>query len=291
MTLSFKPEGTVLSRLLCEEISKRSDGICILAFSRGKDSIPAWIWLKEFFHTIYVYHLGPAPNMGYTERSLKYYEKVFETPILRWIDGEVLENISLKSFQLIENYELIDQLNLPKEYYSYHEMADIVREKYNCPKAWHAMALLANDNIFRRMNLQKKTKQGEMTFDGGIPDNRHMTFYPTFDWTLNQNLEAITKNGIWLPDDYAMIRRTMSSAFSPHSLEALMECAPEDFEATQAMFPLIKAVWARNQFRRMNVPCNGVAKKRVSEVLKDYRIKQLEQELADAKGNPNKRKS
>lgn len=248
--LPFEPEGTKQSRLLCEEISRRSDGICILAFSRGKDSIPAWVWLRRFFHTIHVYHLAAAPNLGYVERSLQTYEKIFDTKILRFIDGEVIENIQAKSFQFLQNYPLIDSFNLPKGYYHYAEVADVVRKKFNCPQAWHAMAMLGCDNIFRRLNLLKKDSEGNLTYTGAIHEGRQ-TFYPTFDWKLDQNLEVIEKNGFKLPDDYKMAERTVNSIPSPQNIDRLYKDFPEDFEKIQSLFPLVKSVWARCEFRRM----------------------------------------
>lgn len=287
-TLPFKPEGTVQSRLLCEEISKRSGGICILAFSRGKDSIPAWVWLREFFHTIYVYHMAPAPKLEYVETSLQYYEKVFESPILRFIDGEVLENIKGKSLQFLSTYELIDSLNFPTGYYAHEEMARVVRDKYNCPNAWHAMAMLANDNMFRLLNLRKKSPNGELSIEGGF-SRRPMTFYPTFDWTLAQNVEVLVNNNIHLPDDYLMSHRTISSIPGSNVIEALVNNYPADFEKIQALFPLIKTDWARNQFRRMKASTNGVVKKTIKEVLSERAIL-AEKELEYAR-NSNERKS
>lgn len=271
----FIPEGTVQSRLLCEDISRRSDGVCILGFSRGKDSIPAWIWLRQFFKTIYVYHLGPAPNVGYVQRSLEYYEREFDTPILRFIDGEVSENIKLKSFQLIGNYPIIDQLNIHPGYYDYVAVSEVIRKKYNCPNAWHALAVLGADNIFRRMRLMKKDAQGQLTYQAAVLEDRK-TFYPTFDWSIAQNIEALEKTGICLPDDYLMTRRTVNNIPSTENIERLMEFYPEDFEKIKLQFPLIKSVWARNQFRRMKISGNGVLKKTVKEVLDAYKLRLLE---------------
>lgn len=284
----FIPEGTVQSRLLCEEISRRSDGICILAFSRGKDAIPAWIWLKQFFPTIIPYHSGPAPGLEYIDTSLEYYEQVFNAQIERFIDGEALENLSAKSFQILGNYELIDQSNLPKGYYDYVDYSEIVREKYNCPNAWHAMALLGADNIFRRMRLMKKDANGQLTYQAAILEDRK-TFYPTFDWTIDQNIEAMKKNGIYLPDDYLMTRRTMNTIPSTENMEGLMELYPKDWKKIESLFPLLKSRWARNQFRKMKEPRNGVLKKTVQEIIDARELRQ--RRLAEREVIADKRKS
>lgn len=248
--LPFEPEGTEQSRLLCEEISRRSDGICVFGFSRGKDSIPAWVWLRRFFHTIHVYHLTTVPGLSYVDKSLSFYEDLFETKILRFMDGEVIENVQGKSFQLFDNYPLIDSFNLPKGYYHYSEIADVVRKKFNCPQAWHAMAVLGCDNIFRRMNLLKKDANGNLTYTGAIKEAQQ-TFYPTFDWRLEQNFEVLEKNKLPLPADYTIAERTLTSLPCPLNVHGLYTKFPEDFAKLESLFPLIKSMWARCEFRKM----------------------------------------
>lgn len=282
-SLPFIPEGTKQSRLLCEEISSRSGGICILAFSRGKDSIPAWVWLKQFFHTIHVYHLAAVPNLGWVNRSLSYYERVFDTEIIRFTEGEVLHNLALKSFQLLGNYREVNELGLPQHYHRYDAMAEIVRAKMGCPEAWLAQAMLANDNIFRRLNLLKKDADGNVTYEGAIVD-KLKTFYPTFDWKLDQNVEAIVKNGISLPEDYLMDKRSITSLPHAGNIQRMMDLYPEDFEKFEELFPLIKATWARNQFRKMKEVGNGVAKKTVAEAITPYKIRKLEEKVAELSG-------
>lgn len=268
----FTPEGTEQSRLLCEEVSRRSDGICIFAFSRGKDALGAWIWLRQFFHTIHVFHAAPIPHLSFVDRSLAYYEKEFQTKIHRFFDGESSMGLSLLWWQTPDKLESVRSLN--REAYGLEEMAEVLRKKFDCPQAYMAMAMSMNDNMFRRMNLKKLDENGNLTYQGAFK-NGFNTFYPTFDWTIDKTLEAISKNGLCLPDDYLLEPRNLS-LLNAKNIERFMELFPEDVPRAEAMFPLIKSIWARQQFRRMKISGNGVLPKTVSDVIGEIKLLQLE---------------
>ena len=269
----FLPEGTVQSRLLCEEISKRSGGICILALSRGKDILGNWIWLTQFFPTIYPFHAASTPNLGIANRSLDYYEKFFGCKIDRYLNGETSMAIAAKMYQPLSRYERIDELK--RETYGLEEMAEVIRKKYNCPEAYMAIGQSMNDNIFRRLQLKAVDADGNLTYEKAIKKYQK-TFYPCFDWTMEKLMEGITKNGLSLPEDYLLADRSLSPVLNAKNIERLMELYPEDFEKCRQLFPLLKAIWARNQFRRMKITGNGVLKKTVQEVVNQYKLSQYE---------------
>ena len=282
----FTPEGTVQSRLLCEEISKRSDGTCILAFSRGKDVLGCWVWLRQFFHTIIPFHWTYAPGISFIEHSLNYYEQIFNTRIERHLNGETSEGLMRGWWQTKESRERTKSLG--RKPFELDDSAAIIRDKYNCPKAYMAISMTMNDNIFRRLNLKKLDENGNLTFEGGIKENR-LVFYPCFDWTLDLILEASVKNGIYLPDDYLMENRSLNWV-TVKNIEPIMELYPDDFERMQRVFPLLKGMWCRNQFRRMKITSNGVLKKTVREVLREVKLQELENGQREAdEGKSGKR--
>ncbi len=61
--------------------AERGDTL-LLSFSRGKDSIAAWLYLRDHF-TIVPYYLYLVPGMSWEEESLTYYEEVFGQHIIR----------------------------------------------------------------------------------------------------------------------------------------------------------------------------------------------------------------
>ena len=57
--------------------------ITLLSFSRGKDSIGAWLALRECFDYIIPVFLYLIPGLEFEEESLQYYENFFGTRIIR----------------------------------------------------------------------------------------------------------------------------------------------------------------------------------------------------------------
>ena len=63
---------------LMEETHKRTGDTILLAFSRGKDSIAAWLALRDskLFKRIIPVYLYLVPGLKFEEESLKYFEDV-----------------------------------------------------------------------------------------------------------------------------------------------------------------------------------------------------------------------
>jgi hypothetical protein len=244
----YKPKGTPDSRALCEEIAKRSDGVCILGFSRGKDSVCAWIWLRQFFHTIIPYHGCSCPNLTFVDESLDYYEHIFGTKIERFIDGEISRALGRQWYQPIEREDQIEALD--RWLYTNNDIVDYLRIKHSQPQAYGAFALSLHDNMFRKMIIKRGSKHGEPAYAGAIR-SKVRTFYPCFDWTTDQIISTIEDCGIALPDDYLISNRTIAGIPHNRNLDRFIKLYPDDFEKMQNLFPLIKAQWARNEFRKM----------------------------------------
>jgi len=229
------------SEQLCEEISSISDSTCFLGFSRGKDSIAAWITLKRFFKKIIPFHCASLPNLSFVNKSLNYFEKYFQTKIHRFIDGEVLKGISNLWFQAIENEDMIDELDFPKV--DKHLLVNYLRERYKLPNAWCAYGINMSDSIDRRIYVNK--------YQGRIEN--HKSFYPCFEFKKNDIMKIIIDSKIILPDDYKYANRTIAGMFSFRGLENIMNKNPEDFDRIETAFPFIKVIIARNKFREMSL--------------------------------------
>lgn len=68
------------SDALCEHIRRESDTV-LLSFSRGKDSIAAYVKLRKHGFRIVPVHYYLVPGLSFIEESLRYYEQVFGTHI------------------------------------------------------------------------------------------------------------------------------------------------------------------------------------------------------------------
>ena len=238
----YVPEGTPNSRQLCEEISEHSDGCCIMAFSRGKDSLATLLWLRQFFDRIFLYHCAITPHLSYADESLDHYEKFFGLKIERYMHADAVNCLKDMVYQPIEDEETIESLNVWN--YDTWNIADIVREKYDIPKAWLAFGITGADSIFRRRRMEKS--------GGKNPDKN--TFYPCFDWKRNDIVSAVEKSGCKLPADYLVWDRTVNGVPDCRPLFRMEEQFPEDLAKLENYYPFLRAIMARDLFRQHRFP-------------------------------------
>ena len=225
---------------LCKEISELSNGVCLLGFSRGKDSIAAWIILKKYFNRIIPFHVCSIPHLSFVDESLKYYEEYFNTPIERFLSGEITKALNFLWYQPIEDEGEIDSLELWE--YDNHNICDILRKKHDLPSVWCAYGINASDSIDRRIYVNK--------YKGKIESRK--SFYPCFDYKKTQILNIIKENNILLPKDYLISNRSLAGIPGIRHLEGIKEKFPNDFEKIKLWFPLIEVQIARNKFRESN---------------------------------------
>lgn len=228
-------EETPESRALCERIAEESEGVCLLGFSRGKDSIAAWLHLRRHFKRIIPFCAGL--DLPFVERSLKYYEEFFQTPILRFVAGDLPTAINGMVYQPPECEGDIDILDA-----SPYSMTDIVRRlrsDLDLPRVWCAWGINASDSLDRRVYV--------MQYKGRLP--RRKSFYPNFDWKRDRIMAWIRAAGVKLPDDYIISNRTISGIPIFREVAMMKEKLPEDYKALKEIFPLADALLARQEFR------------------------------------------
>lgn len=237
--------GTPQTRKLCEDISRLSCGVCILGFSRGKDSIAAWLYLRNFFTRIIPFHVASVPHLRFVDSSLDYYEEFFKTSIIRYMDGDCLKALSCLCFQPIEDESDIDAMELYG--YSKHDIIAGIKRELNIPNAWCAFGINATDSIDRRIYVNK--------CHGRHDDLK--TFYPCYSWTGAQIIDYIKANNVKLPQDYLLAKRTFAGIPNVRHLQKMKELMPDDFERIKLMFPFIEARLARNEFRIRRGACQA----------------------------------
>lgn len=228
-------EETPESRALCERIAEESGGVCFLGFSRGKDSIAAWLHLRRHFKRIIPFFVGL--DFPIVERSLKYYEDFFQTEIVRVLEGEFSTALSVRAFQRLDIDAEIDALDGTS--YTNTDVVRRLRSDFNLPRAWCAWGINASDSLDRRVYV--------MQYKGRLP--RRRSFYPNFDWKRDRIMAWIQAAGVKLPDDYLVSNRTISFVPIFRWVSLMKERLPEDYEALKFWYPLIDALLARQEFR------------------------------------------
>jgi len=229
--------GTEASRRLCLDISSMTGGRCLLGFSRGKDSIAAWLYLREFFTEVIPFHCSSIPHLSFVDESLEYYESVFNAKIIRCLSGEITTALSDLIYQPLEDEDTIDAMELWE--YNNHDIINLLQNQYG-RDLWCAFGINITDSIDRRIYVQKNQGRNE----------ERKTFYPCFDWSKKQILKAIDDFGIKLPGDYKLANRSLAGLPNFRHLCRMEEVYPQDMEKIELWFPFIRAQLARNEFRR-----------------------------------------
>ena len=86
----------------------------LLAFSTGKDSIAAWLAIREQFDRVVPYYMYRVPDLEISEESLDYFERFFGVKIARMPHPALHRWLNNFVFQPPERCLVIEQANLPE---------------------------------------------------------------------------------------------------------------------------------------------------------------------------------
>lgn len=229
--------GNPDSDALCREIAKASGGVCLLSFSRGKDALAAWLNLSRFFDRIIPFTCAGIPHVGFADEYLAYVERVFGTHVIRIQDGGLYAMLDALVFQPPHDEPWIDAANLPT--YDAQDIADIIRNHLGYPNAWTAYGLNASDSIDRLITVRQCRGRYYGT----------RSFYPNYDWTHKQIMEALRRSNLRLSNEYHIASRSFAGGLMPHTLLAVEKRAPDLLRQLEYYYPLLKASLCRSQWR------------------------------------------
>lgn len=221
-------------REIMEEIAALTGGRCLLAFSRGKDSIAAWLELREsgLFPEIVPFHLNGVPGMHFIEDSLDYFEDVFQTRIIRLPHISFYRQLGNLIFQPPERIAMIRELGFDRcTRFTYNDVRRWLAEDLGWPESttWTATGVRAADSPRRRIHIVKSKAR---TWSS-------KQFYPIFDLNKRQTLDVIERHGVKLPVDYEMFDRSFDG-IDYRFTGPLKKHIPEDYERLKFWFPLVE---------------------------------------------------
>lgn len=203
---------------------------CLLAFSRGKDSIATWLALQDAgFTAIHAHHCYIVPDLEFVEESLGYFERVFGVKIRRvphpslhrWLNNEVFTTPDMRA--------AIDASRLPN--FDYTDLYQAIREDY-CGGAglMTATGVRACDSPIRRIAFNRR---------GGI-NRAKGEFWPIADWNKARTMARIAKAGIKLPVDYDLWGRSFDG-LDYRFMKPMKDKLPRDYARVLEWFPLLEA--------------------------------------------------
>lgn len=210
---------------------------CLLSFSCGKDSIGAYVQIREHFRRIVPFYCYLIPDLQFVNESLEYYESVMGCHIVRLPHPSLYRMLNNLVFQPPERCAVIEAMNLPN--FEYQDVYRILREDYDLPaESYVAVGVRAVDSPMRWRAIQQH----------GPENAKNQTFFPCYDWRIDQLEEAIAKSGIKLPIDYEWFGRSFDGIDS-RFLGVLKERSPADYRRVLEWFPLADMETSRQEMR------------------------------------------
>ena len=247
MPITFKNTGHhwPTSAQIRENYAKQDQPL-LLSFSRGKDSIAAWLAMldsgikPENIHPIYYYRV---PDLEFTEKSLQRYEDYFQTHITRLPHPALYAQLYEFCLQPIRRVPVIAATDI--ETHQFQDLEDAYRIDNDLPDtAYACTGVRAADGIARRTYMKRF---------GPITDAKQKTAI-IWDWTKQECYDRIAAANIpleeWSPD-YAWFKTINPKTGKPiknsgrtfdglsiQFLEPLQHYAPHDFEKLCEWYPL-----------------------------------------------------
>ncbi len=204
----------------------------LLAFSAGKDSIAAWLVIREHFEEIVPVYRYVVPDLEFVEESLQYYERFFGVRIRRFPHPSMFRFLQNLVCQAPENCLAIEArakwLNTTYDYA--RSNIELCRDAGLPEDTYCASGVRAADSPHRRLNFQKH---------GPISD-RQRAYYPVWDWTKAALVEALQKSSVKMAVDYTLFGRTFDG-LDYRFLAPIKKHFPRDFERILQWFPLADA--------------------------------------------------
>lgn len=225
----------ITSDELCQQVSADNGGACLLAFSRGKDSIGTWIQCRRYFTRIIPFTCYLVPGMEFEEKSLKYFEEVFGSRIISVPHPSVSRFAANQVFGGPEDNGAADWMTP----LVYRDIYQHIIEKTGLPAlTLCAVGVRSADSIHRRRAIMHS---------GGIMEAKG-EFYPIHDWRADRLEKEIRDAGIELPVDYRWWGRSFDG-LDARFTTGLHKHAPDDYRKLLALYPLARADELRMKWR------------------------------------------
>jgi len=209
-------------------MAEASDGVAILSFSCGKDSIAAWLQMRKYFDRIIPVYKYFVPGLQFIERSLQYYEDFFGCHIYRLPHPAFFKKMNTGLFQPPYRMNVIlDEMDIDQSEYNDLVISDIVREKEGLSDdVYTAVGVRMADGPMRRMQIKTS----------GCVIHTKKIFYPVYDWLKADIIREMDAVGIKLPVDYKMFGRSFDGLNYTY-IKPLKEWFPDDYKRLLEWFP------------------------------------------------------
>jgi hypothetical protein len=209
------------------EIVRRDFGNRLIMSVSGKDSVAAWLYLREQGFELIPYWCYDIPGMSFDEQAYEYYQEFFQTKIYR-IPHPILYNYLRRGdFQPPDVWAKLKAMHLPN--YDYFVIENLIALENGLGENYlSAVGMRAADNLNR---LRMIRPQGP----GGL--KRRRWYYPIWDWKLADVRAILRKHNCKLSRSYAYFDNT-GNGVDYLTLSVLRDHLPADYRRVLELYPL-----------------------------------------------------
>ena len=199
----------------------------LLAFSRGKDSIAAWLALREAGVTVIPFHRILVPNLEFIDEDLAYWEDRFATRIVRIPHPSLWRWLRHMTFQPPERQPVIEAADIQEV--SYHETNGMLLDYLGLPAdTWTIDGVRAADSPARRRGMATH----------GPINKGERQMHAVWDWRKALVMRTIDESGVRWPVDYEWFGRSFDGLHATYT-GPLKRHAPRDYATVVRWFPFV----------------------------------------------------
>ena len=198
--------------------AKITDSV-IVAFSGGKESVVVLDLCFRYFKNVKPFFMYIAPDLSFQEKTLEWYEKKYQTDIIRLPHMDVSEFFHYGSFRPADPDFPVVSIN---DIYKYLRL--------ETDMWWIAAGERIDDSIVRRAMMKKS----------GSVDVQRGRFYPVSMWKRREILDYIKYHNLYLGQDSRKLGFSFKSLWGKELL-MLKQHFPQDYEKVLKIYPLAAA--------------------------------------------------
>lgn len=202
-----------------------TDEPVLLAFSGGKDSIAAWLALRDAGIPVVPYLMEVIPGLSLTEEIIDQFEPLIGQRIIRVPHPSFWRMLNYCVFQPPDRVSLLLEADLPL--YTYEQLVGALREHLDMPNAWVCDGVRSADSPVRRLSIATHGPMKHATRKVSV----------VWDWRKRHVLDRINEAGIPLPADYDLFGRSFDG-IDRRFLAPLRTHRPDDYAKILEWFPL-----------------------------------------------------
>lgn len=211
------------------EVARAATGGRVILGISGKDSLAAWLYLRENGFDIIPYMFFTIPNgLSFERVSLSYYQDFFGCHIIQLLHPNFIKFWNRGFWQ--SPLTAANNRRRKLSPIDYHEVEDRIAIENGLGNNYlAAIGYRASDNPGRRRLINNM---------GAIGGQSRHYYYTVWDWTIKQVMDKIHQYGAKLSPQYELFGCTFDE-YDWYQLKILYREKPDDLRAMQEFFPLI----------------------------------------------------